>query len=620
MFEFNQYDRRLHTASAARPELPYAPYDNVAKLSLMYWWEHCTECAAPACYTTCDLYEARADTRCRRFRFGVYKNRNFPSLRGYGAEVAFKKWGVIGATGNTAMESRASLRWKERILEAVTMITDATGAVLARLLNQSRWHYLTDAAMRHACNWLHRKNSRRTAPDAFILEMYNPGEQPVRMQLAMEYAPEAVPKLVQISSIRPRFRTTVTLPPGYSRHEFEKRLFQGVTDTGLPFQIAFIPEADTAPTLVFLSADFVQYREKMSAEQNRPGVKCVVWDLDNTIWDGILVEDDKVALKPGVKEILSALDERGILHSVVSKNDHESAWRMLELMGISEYFLYPQINWRPKSENIREIADKLNIGIDTLAFVDDNPHELDQVSGVLPEVICIDARNVDDLLSNTRLKGSDTADARNRRRYYREAIMREEKQEEFGQDYLRFLEHCEIQLEIGGYRCEDFDRVAELAQRTNQLNFSGHKYDRDQLRQILDDSSVEKYSLSCSDKYGSYGLIGFGLVRRSHGQIEVRDLMLSCRVQGKMIENAFFTHLETHHNPEGCSRLLVHFQETKRNQPARQALEAAHMTRIEAGSGYTREIRKEYAGEAGIIQVQCAAVTASSLEATPAVT
>jgi hypothetical protein len=89
MFEFSQYDSRLHTSRPASPEAAYKHFDNVAQMSLLYWWEHCTECAAPACYRTCDLYEARPDGRCRRFRFGMHKNRGFASLRGYGAEVAF---------------------------------------------------------------------------------------------------------------------------------------------------------------------------------------------------------------------------------------------------------------------------------------------------------------------------------------------------------------------------------------------------------------------------------------------------------------------------------------------------------------------------------------------------
>jgi FkbH-like protein len=316
------------------------------------------------------------------------------------------------------------------------------------------------------------------------------------------------------------------------------------------------------------------------------------------------VENDDVRPKENIRRILEALDRRGILSSIASKNTHELAWRRLEQLGLAEYFLVPQINWSPKSENIRNIAKRLNIGLNTFAFVDDNPFELNEVGMALPEVSCINIKEVDSLLDDARFQGSDTADARNRRRYYQEAFIREDTQAEFGDDYMRFLAHCEIQLGVRTYREEDFDRVAELVQRTNQLNFSGRKYDRAQLQEFLEDSSLEKYVLDCSDRFGAYGVIGFGMVRHSGGAIEVNDLMLSCRVQGKLVEQALFTHLESHHRQGDPRRLVVNFVETKRNQAARQALEMAGLRRLENQEGYGREI-EERIDEAEIVRISC---------------
>src|SRR5437879_2450330 len=101
MFEFDKYDSSLHKEGAAAPATPYSPAADVAGMSLLMWGEHCVECAAPACYSTCDLYQARSDLRCRRFGFGAHKNASFPSLRGYGVEVSFKKWAKIEAFGAT---------------------------------------------------------------------------------------------------------------------------------------------------------------------------------------------------------------------------------------------------------------------------------------------------------------------------------------------------------------------------------------------------------------------------------------------------------------------------------------------------------------------------------------
>ena len=607
MFETDQYEANLHTEAPARPASPYSPVDAVAEMSFLVWGEHCTECAAPECYQTCDLYRPRPDTRCRRFKFGIYRNTEFPCLRGYGAEVVFRQWGVLAAAGNTAMAPRSKVARHERLASVFGRCLSAIGPLIARITRDERWQYPVFGLSRRVSTWLHRRNRGKSKPDAFLLEVYNPGNERVRMQLGMDYAPEARRGSPDMVQILPRFRTTVEFAPGYSRHEFDRRLFESFTETALPFNVALTPEGDATARLVFLTADFVRYKAKKPSSTPRlPDIKCVVWDLDNTMWDGILVEDDEVRLKPQMKRILQALDERGILCSIASKNSHEAAWRRLEEMGIADYFLVPQINWSPKSENIRTIARRLNIGLDTFAFVDDNPFELSEVGTALPEVACINANDTDGLLGGQRLQGSQTADAKSRRRYYQEAITREDTEKAFGDDYLKFLEHCDIRIEIRGCREEDFDRAAELVQRTNQLNFSGHKYDRDQLRAILDDQTIDKYVLDCSDRFGAYGLIGFGMVGRAEDAVEVRDLMLSCRVQGKLVEQAFFNHLETHHNSGNARRLRVKFTETKRNQPARQVLEASGFQKLETEGGYVRDMQQgHYMAE--VVRVKCTA-------------
>jgi len=123
----------------------------------------------------------------------------------------------------------------------------------------------------------------------------------------------------------------------------------------------------------------------------------------------------------------------------------------------------------------------LNIGLDTFAFVDDNPFELDQVGRTLPDVLCVNAKEIPSLFSDARFQGSSSADSRRRRQFYKEAISREEAQKNTEQISQRSLASCGIKLEIAPYSLEESERVAELVQRTNQLNFSGHKYSRVQL-------------------------------------------------------------------------------------------------------------------------------------------
>jgi FkbH-like protein len=245
----------------------------------------------------------------------------------------------------------------------------------------------------------------------------------------------------------------------------------------------------------------------------------------------------------------------------------------LDELELSDYFLYPQINWRPKSENIRTIAERLNVGLDSLAFVDDNPFELEQVRHSLPEVLGVSAETALSVLSDRRFQGSSSAESRRRRQFYREAIAREEAQQQYGDNYAGFLASCGIVLEVAAYSDQDFERISELVQRTNQLNFSGHKYTRSQLNEIVTDSRLDKYVLKSSDNYGTYGTVGFSIVEQATRIIQVRDFMLSCRVQGRFIEQAFFHHLANHHNPDAAKTIWINFRVTSRNKPAQQVLE-----------------------------------------------
>src|SRR5262249_219300 len=151
----------------------------------------------------------------------------------------------------------------------------------------------------------------------------------------------------------PSFRATFTFKTGYSRKVVDRLLFQKVTDAGQPFDIALVPEADTNARLVFLTADFVRFSGRHSIEPGLPDVKWVVGDLDNTIWEGILLERDDVTLKSSILEIIRTLDQRGILMSIASKNNHDDTWPRLEQLGIADYFLYPQITWMPKSRSLQ---------------------------------------------------------------------------------------------------------------------------------------------------------------------------------------------------------------------------------------------------------------------------
>lgn len=567
MFEPDQQDRTQLAGTRLRPDQPYEPVTDVIKTSRMVWGEHCIECAAPDCYTTCDLYKARPDGRCRRLQYGQLPNPNFPSWRGCGVEVRFKQWAKLEARGNLSMESPTAVRAWERALHLSSGIINGVGGVIAKVGGDARWAHAVHSICERWTRSLHRKKGYEGQPDGFLLEIYNPNTETARLQLVIgAVAPPLQPGQCPVPV--ERFVETFELPSTYSRHFIDRERFQHVIDQRSDFDVSLIPEADGTDHLVIVSADFVKLASLNQPVQGKPGVKCLVWDLDNTLWNGVLLEVQDVQLRPGVLEVLKTLDERGIVHSIASKNTHEHAWSKLDELGVAEYFIRPHINWMPKSQNIGQIAGEINIGIDTLAFVDDNPFELDEVRQAHPDVIGIHVDDLAKIPHMPRFAGSSSSDAKNRRTYYQDAEKREAAQQELGQDYFAFLKQSEIRLTIVPYDASRLERVAELVQRTNQLNHSGQKYRREELLEIIADDELQEYVLICEDRYGSYGTVGFGIVQFDGRELLVRDFMLSCRVQGKFIEQAFFAHLVNSHSGERIERIWVNYRPTDRNGPA----------------------------------------------------
>ncbi len=608
MFEFDQYVREQHALPASRPWDSYAFERDIERISLLNWGEHCIECVAPKCYATCDLYDKRPDQRCRRFVFGIKKNRGYQSFRGYGAEAVFKKWGRLQARGNINLQPLGRVRRKEALVAFLAPLLNLVGRLVARLRGDERFHYLSfelvDRLARHEQRLsrkrsaLDRSDHKHPTPDAFLLELYNPTSETLRLQFEMRTDHWQIRDEIAYNDCPAPFQAALEVPPGYFRQVFDHALYRSVTDPGYPFNLYIVPEAEEGAHLVFLTADFVTFKKsargsKQTSRAVPPAIKCVVWDLDNTLWDGVLVESEQVSLKAGIADTLRQLDERGILLSIASKNSHDHAWSKLEELGIADYFLYPKINWQPKSENIRQVARDLNIGLDSLAFIDDNPFELEEVRTAASEVLVIREEDREDMLDDPRFQGSSSADAKNRRRYYQDAQLRASAAADQGSDYLGFLAASKIVLTLRRYQPSDYQRAVELVQRTNQLNFSGCKYNREEIADLIADPSFDKFVLDCVDRFGSYGTVGFALVRHDGEAVFIEDFMLSCRVQGKYIEKAFFAALVRDLRYGRPALLSVNFRATDRNQPAQNVLKSIGFTGLDSGRPLVLDLRAQ---------------------------
>lgn len=279
-------------------------------------------------------------------------------------------------------------------------------------------------------------------------------------------------------------------------------------------------------------------------ERETRSIKCVIWDLDNTLWDGTLVEDKQVYLRDEVIEIIKTLDARGILHSIASKNDYATTMQKLRELGIAEYFLYPQINWNAKSTSVAAIAQSINIGRDTLAFVDDQSFERDEVAHVYPEVLCLDSANLGHILElpemNPRFITDDSA---MRRQMYMSDIQRNQAEQEYAGPTEEFLATLQMTFSITPAREEDLQRAEELTMRTHQLNTTGYTYSYDELNAFRLSPDYQLLIAGLEDKYGTYGKIGVALLHCEKDCWTLKLLLMSCRVMSRGVGNVMIGHI-----------------------------------------------------------------------------
>lgn len=295
-------------------------------------------------------------------------------------------------------------------------------------------------------------------------------------------------------------------------------------------------------------------------------IKCLIWDLDNTLWKGTLLEKDTCRLKHGVKSILKELDNRGILLSIASANDKDLAESFLKKKRVYHFFLYPQISWVNKVSSIQAIARELNIALNSLGFIDDEPFELEQVRQILPSVHTYHANDYKGLLTKPELTPHfKTRESKYRRIMYIQESKRAQQKKQFPKSHKEFLISCNTQLTIRQADKADLPRILELMHRTHQLNATGKIYDADQIGDFLLDKKYRIYVAELCDKFVEYGKIGVAICRcYSHRWVLV-SFLLSCRVLARGIGNFFLSWLLFKAFIEGASKFEGYFMKQERN-------------------------------------------------------
>lgn len=300
--------------------------------------------------------------------------------------------------------------------------------------------------------------------------------------------------------------------------------------------------------------------------KNEQQIKCVIWDLDNTLWEGVLSEGGAGELRPGVAETVRELDRRGIVQSVSSKNDFENARRRLEETGLWNYFLCPQISWNSKSEGIGRILERLNIKEEAAAFVDDSAFERDEVQFVLPKVRVYDAEETGSLPDRPEFQVRFiTEDAARRREMYRADLKRQSAEEAFTGSNEDFLATLHMKLSIEPVTETTLQRVEELTVRTHQLNSTGYTYSYEELKELIRSPKHRFYICELADDYGTSGKVGLLLMEEGEEALTIQLLIVSCRVMSRGIGSALLC-FATQQAAEAGKKLRAEYLETEYNR------------------------------------------------------
>ncbi|WP_269582986.1 HAD-IIIC family phosphatase [Roseibium sp. Sym1] len=305
----------------------------------------------------------------------------------------------------------------------------------------------------------------------------------------------------------------------------------------------------------------------LAQKKAEPGLlKCVVWDLDDTLWSGVLSESADVTLRPGVTDLLNALDARGVLNSIASRNNHDDALEKLRAFGLDTMFVAPQISWSNKAASIQAIADTLSLGLNSLAVIDNDPAERAEVALTHPDVRIFDETQLEDVLDHAPQAGSLTTESAQRRKMYIDEARRVDAERDFDGSRTAFLRSLNLKFAISPARKEDLERAEELTRRTNQLNATGTSYSMEELENLMVSPDHALIMASLEDSFGSYGKIGLAIIEKGAEVWTLKILLMSCRVISRGAGTVMLARIIARAQSAGV-RLKADFIDTGRNRP-----------------------------------------------------
>ena len=323
--------------------------------------------------------------------------------------------------------------------------------------------------------------------------------------------------------------------------------------------------------------------------------KVIAVDLDNTLWHGVIGEDGLAGIcpNPPFERKLKELKERGALLVALSKNNLEEGLEGLECLGrlgglAKDDFISWRINWDCKAENLVQVAEELNLGVDAFVFVDDNPAERLEMKAKLPEVtVAAFPPNLNAYFPPRELTDED----RHKTEEYRAEAERKKclagMRDEMREVREEVFRELGVEVEIHPLAEEEVARVAQLSQKSNQFNVCTNRYTEEQIRALAKDGLI--VTARAKDKFGEQGLVAFVVVKEG----EILDWVMSCRVMGRGIEERVEAEVERLLAERGVPRISARWRETGRNAPVKGLFERFGFTLVGETAGektYSKEM------------------------------
>lgn len=328
--------------------------------------------------------------------------------------------------------------------------------------------------------------------------------------------------------------------------------------------------------------------------------KCLVVDLDNTLWQGVVGEDRVSVTEPhlDLQKYLLDLKDRGVILAIASKNNEADALRGFEEPWMRlrpDDFAVREIGWDDKPSSLRRIAATLNIGLDALAFIDDSPTERELVRWALPEV---DVIELPDHPSGYREalenylgfpEAAVTDEDRNRTAQY-QGLAAAAALKKSSVDMEAFYRDLHMVTTISPFTELRLPRIHQLVQKTNQFNLTTRRHGPNRLREFMDDPTVIAVYLEHADRFTDHGLVGVAVATTYGGVASIDTLLLSCRVISRNLETRLLDHIQAKAMEMGCRSLLGVFVPTAKNTVCADFYENAGFESL-AGGLWKRECR-----------------------------